>query len=497
MAEGKGFEPLCKLPHAWFSRPARYDRFGTPPHVRQHYITILLYNHLMSRKWIETPQIENNSPLIEKVSDETRSRVRQEAVDKIEINPTHSVFPVTPAKLRRVLIDSKNSAVNSSALGSEKRAEALQNVTNEELIDRSKGYLYGKWLEGFSNDIELNEAGTAFIGSGVDESIFENSQVRTAAEVLFTNRKDRALMVLYTESVEITGRNNSDETEKILENEEDRKAIAGRVKDFIQSQDNILATWRKDNGGITAKKIDTADLFEAWWSAPNIQNLTAKFGENGKTYAKACLNEALAIADHKKDSADTYYDYTLPDTFVESLGGEIVAPIEVKAYSEEEIKIWTEDLKKLAEDMRSTPTLKTKSQVGDREMNLGLEPTAELRFIELMNFVRLGNENSESFKHYYEKLATTEPDESPIVLRFTEDISDQAIQELGKACEKLGFTNLVIQKLPFTREELGIGAQHFCKKNLDKLSDRKVAGYAGSPRDKKIFEALAQKETWN
>lgn|GEM_PF-2713048 len=32
MAEEEGFEPSCRLPHAWFSRPAQYDRFGIPPH---------------------------------------------------------------------------------------------------------------------------------------------------------------------------------------------------------------------------------------------------------------------------------------------------------------------------------------------------------------------------------------------------------------------------------------------------------------------------------
>ncbi|KKS38426.1 MAG: hypothetical protein UV00_C0007G0007 [candidate division WWE3 bacterium GW2011_GWF1_42_14] len=29
LAEGVGFEPTCELPHAWFSRPARYDHFAT------------------------------------------------------------------------------------------------------------------------------------------------------------------------------------------------------------------------------------------------------------------------------------------------------------------------------------------------------------------------------------------------------------------------------------------------------------------------------------
>lgn len=33
MAEGERFELSCDLRHAWFSRPARYDRFGIPPNT--------------------------------------------------------------------------------------------------------------------------------------------------------------------------------------------------------------------------------------------------------------------------------------------------------------------------------------------------------------------------------------------------------------------------------------------------------------------------------
>ena len=47
-----GFEPMGNLRHAWFSRPARYDHFGTPPHSAMKNVSTFVYDATLPRSLI-------------------------------------------------------------------------------------------------------------------------------------------------------------------------------------------------------------------------------------------------------------------------------------------------------------------------------------------------------------------------------------------------------------------------------------------------------------
>lgn len=78
-----------------------------------------------------------------------------------------------------------------------------------------------------------------------------------------------------------------------------------------------------------------------------------------------------------------------------------------------------------------------------------------------------------------------------VLLRFPNDIPDNLLIQYGEMIVSYGFTNVVIQKLPFSREELDIIAREVIKSKWGTLSFQSLRGSNFSERDLEVLRKYA------
>ncbi len=84
--------------------------------------------------------------------------------------------------------------------------------------------------------------------------------------------------------------------------------------------------------------------------------------------------------------------------------------------------------------------------------------------------------------------------ENLVLLRFPNDIPDNLLIQYGEMIVSYGFTNVVIQKLPFSREELNIIAKEVIKSRWSILSLQLLKGKNFSSRDLDVLHKYANSE---
>ena len=81
-----------------------------------------------------------------------------------------------------------------------------------------------------------------------------------------------------------------------------------------------------------------------------------------------------------------------------------------------------------------------------------------------------------------------------VLLRFPNDIPDNLLTQYGEMVVSYGFTNVVIQKLPFSREELEIIAKEVIKSRWSILNFQLLKGNNFANRDLNVLHEYANSE---
>jgi hypothetical protein len=437
---------------------------------------------------------DTSSMLVDELSKETSERVRRKAVSEVVKIETHSVAPNTPERIDRVLINTKTNLAKRSGRNVTDRSETLKNIPDEKIIELSKAFLMGGWLEALSNELQLDEATTVYVGTAVERSDFNNCKLLTPEQLFFSSRKDHILAVLYLETVERSGNNDDPDIEKLLDSPDDRKKIVTQMKNYFGSYVELQKEWGTQGERTNNYQEDEKKMFE--WYVSKVAQPVYGWDEKASNYARKTMEEILEINKHSHQDRDAYFYMTVPDSFVVGEDGKIICPCEVKAYSETEMRAWTKGLVGVLNNEKAMPSLKVSAKVGDSEMSLGPDISAEQRFVDLVNAVRSSETTiGGSLKRYMDKIAAASPEHSPIIIRTPEDISIETVRELASTAEVLGFDKLVFQYMPFTRkEDLPAIARYFCEEAYKSSQSDKNSKV--SSRDRRIKKALAKPETW-
>jgi len=141
-----------------------------------------------------------------------------------------------------------------------------------------------------------------------------------------------------------------------------------------------------------------------------------------------------------------YYDKTtMPDGFIVSQEGTLVGVVEVKAYSPKEFQLYVEEARKqgrlsLDIDQKTyNEYLETESTQYGGKIRLGLDIDGEQKMLDILRGA--------------DSLDPLEVD-GLVVLRVPNDVNRDDIEGFQLHCQKLGYHNVVVQRLPLSFDEL-------------------------------------------
>jgi len=279
-----------------------------------------------------------------------------------------------------------------------------------------------------------------------------------------------------------------------LYKEEDVKTVQA-WSDFILEQQNTLIFHENDPLLVikNAAQLQKAEVELA-------EQLTSLAGLNeteGPTMDKA--NRRVAhfqnIWEAKREKArkyaDSYYfDIAVPDAILTTEDNQLSGVMEVKCYTQDEVERWVELLQYGLENEPNAAVrfgqegLQVIAHLDPRNldspvMQFGFNPDAYSRFL---NMVEGTPPN---------KLAKVPNKGDRMVLRFTDDVSDDVLVALGDAIQKYGYTDFVIQKVGLTEQDIAQIAQKMLKRDLQTIQA------ATTDQGREIFQKLAQPESWN
>jgi hypothetical protein len=167
------------------------------------------------------------------------------------------------------------------------------------------------------------------------------------------------------------------------------------------------------------------------------------------------------LADKVLKPESVYEQASMPDQIVGTVE-KPAAAMEDKAYTPEEVEAWIQALEikmNISSAMKHRPEpivykdaygLKVEVEVpagSKRTMGLGFDPDSHQDFLRLIA--------GPGIKKAEYGVAELKRDEVkyPVILRLLDDIPDDQILRLGRVIKVLGY-NVIIQKIPFTAEEL-------------------------------------------
>jgi hypothetical protein len=153
-----------------------------------------------------------------------------------------------------------------------------------------------------------------------------------------------------------------------------------------------------------------------------------------------------------------YEDSVIPDGVLFNDNGELAGFTEVKGYTPEEFDALLKELNKLkAEGALTKPSAKVEiANDGNNESyNLGAEIFEEIKFIDHLRRVGYGQQELS--------------DNMQVVLRFPNDISDDALKEYGDIIESFHLPHVIIQKLPLSSAQLSEAAKIFLQENEERI----------------------------
>ena len=241
------------------------------------------------------------------------------------------------------------------------------------------------------------------------------------------------------------------------------------------------------------------------------------------------LSDALSVTDRRDTTTlktlienhaePAYVATTLPDEFLEDAEGKIIGVIEVKAYTPSEVKDWINALKLSTVQEFNTFGL-SEQEKSDRAADAALydrrgsqvnilgkdmNPTGMrlgVNFEGLRYFINVANNeaphsalkvNVDLINDETAEVVQKEIDlEYPVIVRLPQDIPNEDILELGAVLEKLSISNIAIQKLPFTSQEInekGFGVYH-------RFGDTKEMERLKRSIDPNVTFALNRRPAW-
>lgn len=173
------------------------------------------------------------------------------------------------------------------------------------------------------------------------------------------------------------------------------------------------------------------------------------------------------------DAGIHYEETTIPDAFIK-YHYQIIGAVESKAYSAGEFKLYVDEAKKQRKLHVEVSTERYNEFLGAEEehwgggINLGFDVEGEQRMVDILRDSLYG--------------ADAMDDYVPILLRVPADVDNQDIEEYYGLCRELGLENMIVQKLPFSSEELdelGVKAikavkEEFTKRDHMSLSNREL-----------------------
>ena len=146
-----------------------------------------------------------------------------------------------------------------------------------------------------------------------------------------------------------------------------------------------------------------------------------------------------------------YEEGVVPDAFAIDLDSNILGLVEVKAYLPREVEIMVTNIRN---SERRVPRTHVSTEIG--EMDLGVDLDREVKFVDIIRT-----------NGFSQSVALNE--KAVIILRFPKDSSDEYLKEYGKIIVDYGFVNVLIQKLPFSSEEITQLSRRCVKSRMPEL----------------------------
>jgi len=320
--------------------------------------------------------------------------------------------------------------------------------------EKLSGYLRGLVAEAVSNKISLTSAQNVFTyGDTTLAALKVVSPQEYAGSI--TNRKGDVLSHILAESFE-------------------KKPL--RVFDpNIHLNDNLI---------ISQFKLDRLISGAPRVSPQDYAIELRRYMENKKDKMQEEIIKGYAYAPKKGDTiAGEWYDSTvIPDGIILDKEGVPAGVLEVKAYSPADELAFL--LKKIEEGGKSSTYFEGKaSDFGKTypganidNYKMGVELDKETEFVDIIRGVSGKGADRDA--------------SNLVLLRFPSDIPDNLLMQYGEKIVSCGYRNVVIQKLPFSGEELNVIAKEIVKHQWGNL-DLQLYKLNFSNREIEVFKNWA------
>jgi|GEM_PF-6764075 len=290
----------------------------------------------------------------------------------------------------------------------------------------------------------------------------------------------------------------------------------------LSNYKQVLSDWVKENR-IQEPKVQREQLIR-WYighkhhkpegAASKTQNVMINEAFRYISYNEKEVEKSILTNFHDP----VYMETSIPPTLLIDKNDTVVGAIEITAYSKNEVKALADVLEKITDltykredpiedhdrmmlldsyDLRGLQVnipkdYKDKNVAG---MRLGLNISGIRNFIQIVNHPK-----SDRFRYDLIDPHTGEVKslrEAPVFWRLPDDIPDEEIDKLGRLATKLGYSNLIIQKLPFTREDIKIlGHALFFKTFKMEKTAKTDALRNKNTQTKDMFSQLINRDNW-
>lgn len=383
-----------------------------------------------------------------------------------------------------------------------KRVEEVT-LTEEAMYGAAMDRLRGAFGELLSIEVPLEKAATPFVSSDLDQRRFEGTHIVAVEQFFGTGRKDHILTLMRLQElglrdnlieaakradpVIISGKKDAVSVYELIDGK-DAEIVIEKLSRVVKDFSSKLLPQRKvENEKLKREEKKGTDL--ETFLDEEISNLFRKgkdFEKGGQAdegfataivhMAKYCKEQALAASQHSKDpergAEELYYKIVLPDFETANLQ----AVGETKSYTGEELAAWYATLKtniqNEGEGYLAVNSLRSSVFIvgENRIVTLGFDPGKEKNFLRHQRKSQgLGNEEIADQGLILRVL--DEPIPANVKKLYGEALGDlkepinvdTLVKALGELMEESGGSNFVIQKIPFSSEDLGVMIQHYTK----------------------------------
>jgi hypothetical protein len=227
----------------------------------------------------------------------------------------------------------------------------------------------------------------------------------------------------------------------------------------------------------------------------NYQSMvTQRDTETGNKPGKHKLDGPIKVANDQvmskaraltPETQSMYFEFNVPDSILLDKNNNPVGTMEIKCYTPDEVQQWVEALNYVDRDDKTDKVAygKTGLQVytaspedGSVGMMLGFNPDGYTTFLNMISNVRPSEMHVQAMGG------------DLVVLRLTNEVPDELIEQLGNSIQKQGYTNIVIQKVGVEQDEIAHIAQQMTKRDF--------ASKPGIPAADPLYDKLANINNW-